>query len=53
MKNVTEQECNTFDEVCKVVNKLIDNTNLIEGKVLALDSKVKAVRPKAKVKGGK
>ena len=47
MNNVTEQETNTFEEVNKVLNMLIDNQNLMEGKILVLDSK-----PKAKPKKG-
>jgi len=49
LKNVSEQETDTFSEVNKVLNNLIDNLNLIEGKVLVLDSKEKE-KPK---KGGK
>lgn len=47
LKNVSEQETDTFTEVNKVLNKLIDNLNLVESKVLVLDSKKK--KPK---KGG-
>lgn len=36
MNNVTSQETNTPDEVNKVLNKLIDNQNLIEAKVCQL-----------------
>jgi hypothetical protein len=41
LKNVTGQETDTFDEVNKVLNLLIDNVNLIESKVLVLESKKK------------
>ncbi len=47
LQRVTSQETDTFDEVNKVLNRLIDNVNLIEGKVLALDEtteKKKVVR---------
>ena len=49
MKNVTLQETDTFEEVNKILNELIDNLNLVEGKVLVLDSKKK----KEKKKGAK
>jgi hypothetical protein len=39
LKNVTGQETDTFDEVNKVLNRIIDNLNLIENKVLVLDNK--------------
>lgn len=42
LEKVSEQETDTFSEVNKVLNKLIDNVNLIESKVLVLDSKAKA-----------
>lgn len=41
LKNVTLQETDTFDEVNKVLNLLIDNVNLIENKVLVLESNKK------------
>jgi len=39
LKNVTGQETDTFDEVNKVLNRVIDNLNLVENKVLVLDNK--------------
>ncbi len=51
LKNVTEAETNTFDEVNKVLNRLIDNVNLVESKVLVLDSR--KAKKKAKKKGDK
>lgn len=52
LRNVTEQETNTPAEVTTVINKLIDNLNLVEGKTLVLDSKEKA-RAKAEAKAKK
>lgn len=52
LKNVTLQETDTFDEVNKVLNKLIDNLNLVENKVLVLDSLTKRKTRKTK-KGDK
>lgn len=37
LKNVSFQETDTFGEVNIVLNKLIDNLNLVESKVLVLD----------------
>ncbi len=53
LKNVTYQETDTFDEVNVVLNKLIDNLNLVENKVLFLDanSKKSAGKPIKKRKG--
>lgn len=39
MENVTGQETDTFDEVNKVVNKIIDNQNSLENRVSALEKK--------------
>ncbi len=39
LKNVTGQETDTFDEVNKALNRIIDNINLVESKVLVLDNK--------------
>ena len=57
MDNVTYPETDTFDEVNRILNRLIDNQNslgknldLIEAKILALDSKKKKDK---KEKGGK
>lgn len=51
LKNVTGQETDTFDEVNKVLNRVIDNLNLIESKVLVLDKTT--VKKKTKKKGAK
>ena len=58
LKNVTGQETDTFDEVNKVLNKLIDNVNLVESKVLVLDKTTakrswvqKLLKPKKEKKG--
>lgn len=48
LNNVTSQETDTFEEVNKVLNKLIDNLNLVESKVLVLDSEKKKAKPKKK-----
>lgn len=60
LKNVTLQETDTFDEVNKVLNKLIDNLNLVEGKVLVLDKTVakkswvnRLLKPRKEKKGAK
>ena len=50
LKNLTLSETDTFEEVNKALNDLIDNLNLVEGKVLALDSNKSK---KEKKKGGK
>ncbi len=50
MKNVTQAETDTFAEVNKVLNDLIDNQRLMEGKILALDQRPVAVIPKQKPK---
>lgn len=52
LKNVSGQETNTFDEVNKVLNKIIDNLNEVEGKVLILD-KTTAKKKDEKKKGAK
>lgn len=59
LKNVTSQETDTFDEVNKVLNKLIDNVNLVENKVLILDKTTaksswvkKLLKPKKESKKG-
>lgn len=41
MENVTGQETDTFDEVNKVLNKIIDNQNSLENRVSALETKKK------------
>lgn len=59
LKNVTLQETDTFDEVNRTLNRIIDNLNLVENKVLVLDKTVakkswvrKLLTPKEK-KGAK
>lgn len=52
LKNVTGSEADTFDEVNKVLNKVIDNLNLIENKVLVLD-KTTVKKKDEKKKGAK
>lgn len=42
MNRLSEQEVDTFAEVCRNMNHLIDNINLIETKVLVLDKKEKS-----------
>lgn len=37
LKNVTGSEADTFGEVNKVLNKIIDNHNSVENKVLVLE----------------
>ncbi len=39
IKNVSLSETDTFEEVNKVLNILIDNLNQVESKVLVIDSK--------------
>ena len=51
LQRLTNDETNTFDEVNKALNMLIDNLNLVEAKVLVLD-KPKG-KKKAKKKGDK
>lgn len=46
LKNLTGQETDTSDEVNKQLNKIIDNLNLIEAKVLNLDTKTDALTKK-------
>lgn len=48
LKNLTGSETDTFDEVNKALNRIIDNLNLIETEVLASKKK-----KKKKKKGGK
>lgn len=54
LKNVTGQETDTFDEVNKILNKIIDKLNEVEGKVdkvLALEAK--KIEKTTKKKGDK
>ena len=37
LNNVTGQETDTFDEVNKVLNRIIDELNLVDAKVSILD----------------
>lgn len=48
LKNVSLQETDTNEEVNRVLNHLIDNVNLIEAKVLVLDSKQEVKKKGAK-----
>lgn len=50
MKNVTLSETDTFEEVNKVLNMLITNLILIEGKILVHHE---ILTKKVKKKGGK
>ncbi len=50
MKNVTFQEFDTDDEKLAVVNRVIDNLNLVEGKVLQLVAEKTAKKPSRKTK---
>lgn len=50
LKRLTLSETDTFEEVNKALNNLIDNINLIESKVI--DDDIEAEK-KAKKKGGK
>ncbi len=50
MKNLTLSETDTFEEVNKVLNMLIDNLNQAEGKILVL---TEILTRKSKKKGGK
>ncbi|KKK94817.1 hypothetical protein LCGC14_2679010, partial [marine sediment metagenome] len=43
MNNVTLSEFNTDDEKLRVVNRIIDNQNMIEGKLLQLIAKERSV----------
>jgi hypothetical protein len=52
LKNVTGQETDTFDEVNKVFNRIIDNLNSTENKVLVLDETTMKKKLKKK-KGAK
>lgn len=38
LKNVTGQETDTFDEINKVMNKIIDNLNVVETEVLRMSA---------------
>ena len=53
LNNVTGQETDTFDEVNKVLNRIIDELNLVDEKVSILDEttakkRVRKLKPKKK-----
>lgn len=52
MENITFSEHDTDQEKLNVVNRIIDNMNLIEGKLLQIISKDKSDKKTSK-KGGK
>ncbi len=52
MENVTFQEFDTDDEKLRVINRVIDNLNLVEGKVLQLVAEKTAKKPSGKTKKG-
>ena len=52
MENVNFSDINTDDEKVKVFNRIIDNQNQIEGKLLQLIADAKS-EEKPKKKGGK
>ena len=52
MENVNFSDINTDDEKVKVFNRIIDNQNQIEGKLLQLIANAKS-EEKLKKKGGK
>ena len=56
LKNLTGSETDTFDEVNKELNRIIDNLNLVEAKILSQDSNIvanaKAIKANAKAKKG-
>ena len=50
MENINLNEFSTDDEKLMVVNRIIDNQNMIEGKLLQIIASIKTLAPKSWVK---